>query len=261
MIKSLSRKKVGVVLVSTAAVLVVSLLVYSVAWRPSDSDLQTAISDISTMQASTATGLPAAIKSVSTPIGINLAVTENFKKTVNAYTDALSLFEKSPALQRSVSMPSAYAPYKSALSEYGQALETLSKSVDTYGQILAACDSMVASFSHISSSGDFDRISSQCSKTLADTSSSPDTAFNKQFLDSYRQKAQQLVAAYKQYYLALDTKDTNKISSANTAATTAKHQLLEPLYVTIDYPITPPSADIYTKLITVLDKEKTALIR
>lgn len=254
------RSKILILLAILILVAMVPAL-YFFLWRPSDNSIQKALTDVSTLQKSSATTMPAALTALSTPVGITPELAERFTLRVETYTDALSSLEQSTAIQRSMATASVFDSYRSELTRYGQSLTALSESVSAYGKILTACDTMASLTPEDSSKDDFDEAASACRDAITESDSSPDTAFNEQFLDDYTQKAKELVTAYEQYFEAVEVNNDNLTTTTETAILTAKSELLTPLLVTIDYELTPPSSDTFTKLTDSLNEQKTSIIR
>ena len=244
-----------------AFIIVIVLVVYFSLWRPSDSAVQGALSDINTLQESATVTMPLAFESISTPIGITADMAKRFKQRVDTYASSLDSLEKSAAIQRSFSTKMTFDTYKSKLGSYGQQLKSLSESISVYGAILNACDTMVAALQDVDTKSEFDERSAACDKALTDTKSSPNQIFNEGFLHDYSREAKRLLSAYGQYFAIVDSGNTAKLPAARSAIDKAGNGLYRPLYEILDYKIVPPSSDVFTKFIEALNSQKKSFLR
>lgn len=243
-------------------IVLIAAVSYFYFWRPSDSAIQNALTDVNNLQQSATETMPAAFTSLSTPVGITTEMTERFQQRVASYTKSLNALDKSPAIQRNNSTNELYQQYKATLVEHEKQLQSLSASVGIYGTILETCDRMATTIAESTpASLESESASGECSDALDKSSSSPNQIFNEQFLTNYVSEARKLLEAYRQYTTALNSSDKAKIAAASALVNSAKDNLRRPLYAKMDFKITPPPTDVFKNLTVALRNQQRSFLR
>ena len=252
--KGFSKLFVVLVILFLLVTLAVS---YFLLWRPTDKNIEDALSNVSILQKTGAVIMPSAYKVLTKPRTITPEAAAIFKSDIVAYASALTSLEKSVALTHSVSASAVYGTYKSTLTKYGETLIALATSVSTYGQTLAWCNAMEGNLKSVHSKSDFDKVSADCNNALNNATNSPDTNFNDQFFTNYKVKAKALLKAMGDYYAA---SDSSKAATQN-ALIKANAGFEKAASATVNYGYPAPSSDIFTKLTQTLNTEKSSFIR
>lgn len=246
--KSKLQLKVIVPLIAVGIAVILALL-YTFVWRTSDGDYQTASTDLAATRTA-GTTIKSELSSIEYSADIDDDLITNVEKAALAYRKSLAAFANDTAVTRDSKVKAAYEQYKGALETYVKTTSDFVVSMSAYRSVLHTCTSLVARLDTLKSASAFDTAAQDCSSAISAAKTSPDNAFNDQFLEDYLVLAGDLVAAYRKQVSSGSVADVTKVKQQISVLSDTK------LTLSADYPTTG-----FQQLETSLEKQQKAFIR
>jgi hypothetical protein len=259
--KKRNLRKPIIVVVLLLLIMLATAVIYYYLWRPSDNDVEKALATVSSLQKNVTVSMPYAFEFLSNPNSITPEIASSFKARTEAYNNALTSLENSPAVQHSSAVSSVYNSYKSDLTRYGQDLASLSLSISAYSDIQVKCDVLAAKIGDVHSKTAFDKASAECEDAIEDADSSPHAIFNAQYFDKYRKVSKYLLGALSSYFEVAGKGNTGQVVGAEATVAYANTEMKKASAATVDYSLKSPSSDFFTKITDALNSLKASLVR
>lgn len=248
-----TRHKVTIVIIAVILVLSVLASLYFLAWRPKDSDYQSALSSVKniiTAQSNIQTELDIA----KYPGNLKSKNLTDLKSYLNDYTTAANELAKSTIITSDSAVKNTYQASIGNLDTYKQSVTDISTSLEQYMTTLYSCSGLYLKLDSLQTTAAFNSAARDCLDSVNNLDP-PSKAFNDQFFTDYRTNVKSLVTAYGQKIAASTSKPAQASAQSSIDAATKALAVEKPA---IDYKLVNLSKDLYSLYTTISTQQSKA---
>lgn len=244
-----------IILSAIIILIVTSISVYFFAWRPSDSDYQSAVG-LATYAEKTHRVLTVELSTIQYPGLIDASTPLKLQVLASAYKNAVDALNRNNAINRDFAVRAMYDHSKSTLAEHSQSMIRLANSIKLYTTVLDKCtqftDSIAAKKTDI-----YAKLLEDCQSAINDGYSSGNKEFNDAFFTEYLNQTKKYIDALDKIMKASNDKDFNQAKQVADTAYKALYKLGE-----VKFDFKSPNVIAITKdLNATLSSQKNAFLR
>lgn len=166
---------------------------------------------------------------------------DKVQSAVTNYQKSLAALASAPAITREGSAKATYSQYQQVLKDYGKATLNFAASLKFYQLTAQACGAVTGQVDSLTTQAAFDEAAARCRTMLSAGKSSPDTMFNTNVFDAYRDSMDKLLNAMRQAIGAPTASNRAEVLKASVALGTLANQKA-------DYTLSPSPVEAFDKL-------------